>query len=240
MSSNKSIREKMINISKRDENGKLHYYKNLQGMKFGRLMPIKYLYTNARKKAVWLCKCDCGKKIEVESDRLATGNTKSCGCLHSDESKKRAKLMIEAKTKYRRIYEKELAHIFHAMKSRCYNPECKAYKNYGGRGITIFQDWLDDFNNFYEWSIKNKYEKSLSIDRINVNGNYEPTNCRWVTNLQQQNNRRNNHFITLNEQTHTCAEWSRITGIPAGTITDRIRRGWDAERILNAKYKHKV
>lgn len=218
----------------------LHYYKDRIGQKYGRLIVMKYLYTNERRKAVWLCKCECGNYIEVPSERLATGNTKSCGCLHSDTSKERAKELIEKHTKYKNNNEKKIANAFRQMKHRCYNPKCKAYKNYGARGIKICQEWLDDFSKFYKWSIENGYNESLSIDRIDVNGNYDPNNCRWVTNLQQQNNKRNNKYIEFNGEKHTYAEWGRILNIPASTIAGRVRNGCTIEKILNNNYKQKV
>lgn len=240
--SNRSAREMLesINIPKRDDKGKLHYYKDITGQKYGRLIAIKYLYTDKRRKAVWLCKCECGNYTEVSSEKLSTGNTKSCGCLHSDKSKEKIKILIENQTKYKRKNEKEISTIFNQMKQRCYNKKCKAYKNYGGRGIKIYQEWLKDFNSFYKWSIKNGYKKELSIDRINVNGDYEPKNCRWVTNLEQQNNKRNNKYIEFNGEKHTYAEWSRIFNIPTATISDRVRRGFTVEKVLNTNYKKRI
>lgn len=218
----------------------LHYYKDRTGQKFGRLLVVKYLYTNDRRKAVWLCKCECGSYIEVPSENLVTNNTKSCGCLHREMAKKKIKKLIESQTKYKRLYEKDIAIVFNQMKRRCYNKKCKAYKNYGERGIRICKEWLDDFNKFYEWSINNGYKKELSIDRIDVDGDYEPNNCRWITNLQQQNNKRNNKYLEFNGERMTYAEWSRKLKIPISTIVDRVRRGYTVEKILNTKYKKRT
>ena len=111
------------------------------------------------------------------------------------------------------------------MKYRCYYQNHPSYKNYGGRGITVCQEWLDDFMNFYNWSMANGYSDELTIDRIDVNGNYEPNNCRWATRKEQQNNMRNNVFLEANGERHTISEWSEITGINRSTISNRLRRG---------------
>lgn len=235
MSSNKKI-----NVPKRDKDGTLHYYKDLTGQKFGRLVVEKYLYTNNRRKAVWKCKCDCGKYVEIPSERLLQKFTKSCGCLHSESSKQNVKKATEKKLKYHTEAEKIIYHTFSQMKRRCYKSKCKAYKNYGARGIKIYDKWLKEPKLFYEWSIDNGWEKGLSIDRINVNRDYKPNNCRWVSNLVQQNNKRNNRYLEYKGQIHTTAEWSRILNIPKGTIADRLKKGWETEKILNNKYTRKV
>ena len=118
------------------------------------------------------------------------------------------------------------------MKQRCYNPNNRSYKNYGGRGITVCQEWKEDFQTFYDWAIANGYKKGLEIDRIDVNGNYEPDNCRWTTSKKNNNNRRNNVKIKIGREEHTVAEWSEITGIPRSTILERFRSGKPLEEIL--------
>lgn len=235
MSSNKKA-----NIPKRDKEGNLHYYKDLKGEKFGRLIAEKYLYTNYRRKAVWKCKCDCGNYIEISSEKLTTGNTRSCGCLHIETTRRNVQKAIEKQTKYYTEEEKIIYHTFFQIKRRCYNSKCKAYKNYGGRGIKVCDEWLENSKSFYLWSINNGWEKGLSIDRINVNGDYEPNNCRWITNLVQQNNKRNNRYLIYKGEKHSTAEWARILNIPISTIADRIRRGYSVEKILNNEYTRKV
>lgn len=108
------------------------------------------------------------------------------------------------------------------MKNRCYNKKLKEYKNYGGRGIKICDEWKNDFLVFYKWSIENGYSDNLTIDRIDVNGNYEPSNCRWATIEMQANNKTNNHFITYNNQTLTINQWARKLNIPRETIKTRL------------------
>lgn len=123
--------------------------------------------------------------------------------------------------------------IYTSMKSRCYYKRNKEYKNYGARGIVICEEWLNSFEAFYSWAMNNGYKDNLTIDRINVNGNYEPNNCRWVTMKIQNNNRRNNHYITYNNETHTVAEWASIKNISSDTIFKRLRNNWSIEKALN-------
>ena len=165
--------------------------------------------------------CDCGKTVVVSGYNLRSGKTKSCGCYMIDQTKK-------ANTKHG-MFGTSIYRTYSNMKNRCYNPNYYLYKDYGGRGISVCDEWLGNngFSNFYEWSKENGYRPDLSLDRIDCDGNYSPQNCRWVDMVTQQNNRRNNHMITANGETHTMAEWSRITNIPYCTIQRRIYSGWD-------------
>lgn len=113
------------------------------------------------------------------------------------------------------------------MKQRCYNKNRDCYDNYGGRGIIVCDEWKDSFSNFYFWAIKNGYSDDLTIDRIDVDGNYEPNNCRWATRKIQDNNRRTNRYITIDGITHTLEEWIDIYGMSKNTVRQRIKRGWD-------------
>lgn len=118
------------------------------------------------------------------------------------------------------------------MRRRCYEKKNHKYKNYGGRGIKICDDWLHDFCSFRDWALSNGYSETLTLDRVDVNGNYEPNNCRWVTQKTQQNNRSNNHRIEYNGEIHTMAEWAEITGISYRTIKDREKRGLPSRLVL--------
>lgn len=125
-----------------------------------------------------------------------------------------------------------LYNIWARMKQRCENPKLYGYKDYGGRGITVCAEW-HEFTPFYDWAMTHGYKENLTIDRIDLNGNYEPSNCRWVTMKVQANNKRRNHLITLNGETHTISEWARITGINKSTIRNRIvLYGWNIEKAL--------
>lgn len=126
------------------------------------------------------------------------------------------------------------------MKRRCYNPEEKFYKDYGGRGIKVCDEWMDKkegHSNFQKWAVENGWEEGRSIDRIDVNGNYEPSNCRWATPEEQANNRRNNNYITINGVTKTTSEWARQIGISQNAFTGRINSGWTGEELLKPKFK---
>jgi hypothetical protein len=118
------------------------------------------------------------------------------------------------------------------MKLRCHTTTNKDYERYGGRGITVCEEWKN-FSTFYEWAMANGYQDNLTIDRIDNDGNYEPSNCRWTTQKEQQNNRRNNHLITHNGETHTIAEWSRNKGFGKWVIGSRLRGGWDVGAAID-------
>ena len=119
------------------------------------------------------------------------------------------------------------------MKGRCYNPNNNRYKYYGGRGITVCDEWKNDFMAFYDWSITHGWKEGLTIDRIDVNGNYCPENCRWIPLSDQMGNRTNSRYLTFNGETKTLAQWSKISGISSDTISNRLNRGWSVEDALN-------
>ena len=121
------------------------------------------------------------------------------------------------------------------MKCRCYRNKETAYKYYGDRGIIVCDEWLNDFQAFYDWAMANGYDDTLTIDRIDVNGNYEPSNCRWVSRKVQMNNTRRNHLITYNGKTQTIAQWAEELNIKQNTLLYRIRRGWSIEKALTKR-----
>ena len=131
-------------------------------------------------------------------------------------------------------------HIWRCMIYRCENPHDHAYKNYGGRGIRVCVEWRNSFLTFYEWATNNGYQENLTIDRINVNGNYEPGNCRWITKGEQTRNKRDTTHIFFRGRTRTLSEWSRLTKIARTTIYTRLECGWSIERALSTPVKKKV
>ena len=202
---------------------------DLTGKKFGRLTVIKRVENNKWGKAQWLCRCDCGNETIVRCDYLVQNRTTSCGCYNRELITKYRKNEKDTENKN---YKEKLYTVLKGMKRRCYNKNEKAYKNYGQRGIKICNEWLNSFQSFYDWAINNGYKEGLTIDRINNNGNYEPSNCRWITNKKQQNNRNDNCYITYKNQTHTLAEWSEIFNIRYSRLFWRIKKGWDIEKAL--------
>jgi hypothetical protein len=210
---------------------------DLTNQKFGRLLVIKYYGKSKDGHSIWTCKCDCGNIINVTSNSLKTKNTKSCGCLHKEIARKRkgskCNFYKHGKANTR------LFNIFHGIKERCLNNSDRNYKLYGKKGIKICNEWLDKENgfiNFYNWAINNGYSDNLTIDRIDVNGDYCPENCRWVDMKVQANNRTNNHLVTYNGKTHTISEWSKITTIKSDTLVKRLNiYKWSIEKTLTKK-----
>lgn len=155
---------------------------DLTGKSFGRLTVLTKTKSKC-KQITWLCRCDCGKEIPVLSWNLRSGHTISCGCKCSENLKNG--LRTSHKLINHRLYG-----IWENMKSRCYNPNTPQFQYYGQQGIVICDEWKHEFLSFYNWAIKNGYSDELSIDRINPYGNYEPSNCRWATSEEQNNNKR--------------------------------------------------
>lgn len=204
-------------------------FKDLTGQRFGRLTVVYRVedYISPKGYAIpkWECVCDCGNKLEARGDKLKSGTLKSCGCLHKRTIKKRVNQKHGmSNTRLYRIYKE--------MYGRCYSPKCPAYQDYGGRGIKICQEWLDDFMNFYNWAITNGYRDDLTIDRINNDGNYEPSNCRWATAKEQARNTRNTVFLTYKGETKSVPEWAEIIGISKDTLTYRKRAGWSDKECI--------
>jgi hypothetical protein len=195
----------------------------LENERFGKLTVIYRVGEDDNVKySRWKCTCDCGEITFVKTSNLTKGITKSCGCWNKE---------IKPNFKHGKANTR-LHHIWDTMKQRCLNSNNKKYPNYGGRGILIYKEWINDFINFYDWAIDNGYEKTLTLDRIDVNGNYEPSNCRWVSQEIQQNNRRNNIIITINSITKTASQWEKECNLRVGLVANRFKLGWEGERLL--------
>lgn len=172
---------------------------------------------------------ECGKIREVAYNSLISGKVRSCGCL-------RRRSHGTHHMTGTRIYR-----IWRGINKRCYNKNDRNYYKYGERGITVCDEWKGrgNFINFYNWAMSHGYRDDLSIDRIDVNGNYEPSNCRWATLKEQMNNTRTNYFITYNGKTMTMAQWAEELGITYGAMCQRKHRGWSDEELIEGKRKHK-
>ena len=199
--------------------------KDLTGQKFGRLTVESYSHKDKNGKSFWKCKCTCGGEKTVSGDKLKRGNTQSCGCLQREARGKSLRTHGMTETK---LYTAWLN-----MKSRCTRKSNMMYHNYGGRGISFCKEW-EDFNTFKEWAKKAGYKEGLSLERIDVNGNYEPGNCKWIPLSEQSLNQRRSHHVTAFGKTQTIKEWSDESGIKYDTIERRINcYGWDPEDAVS-------
>ena len=203
---------------------------DLTGQRFGRLTVQGFAGKGKNGVILWRCMCDCGNITDVWASNLRRKTTVSCGCYRRDMARR---VKTTHGGKGTRLYN-----IWHGIKLRCLNVSDHAYKNYGGRGITICDEWRDSFEAFHDWAIANGYSYDLTIDRIDNDGNYCPDNCRWTTRAEQNRNRRFNHMITYNGQTQTLAEWSRQIGVSEDALRKRLTTyGWSVEKALTTRKK---
>lgn len=199
---------------------------DLSGKRFGRLVVTNEFLITKEGRRKWKCLCDCGNIAYVVTNNLTGGHTKSCGCWNME--------VKSTSHKKHGMCNSRIYRIWCNMKSRC---ECKsndAYKLYGQRGISVCEDWKT-FESFEKWAMLNGYSDNLTIDRIDVNGNYCPENCRWATCKQQGNNTRSCRFITYNGDTKTMREWEEHLGLGRGVISFRLKNGWTEEESLKIK-----
>ncbi|MBW2003019.1 MAG: hypothetical protein JRI72_00180 [Deltaproteobacteria bacterium] len=206
-------------------------HKNLTGLKFNRLLVLKQAKSKNNKRR-WLCKCDCGKLVEVITYDLTRGHTKSCGCLNKEKIRKVGKSNTTHNMKKTRQYN-----TWSHMKSRCTNLKNKNYSKYGGRGITISKKWLT-FEGFWD-DMKKGYNDNLTLERIDNNKGYCKENCKWATMKIQQNNKRNNRKITYKGQTRGVYEWAEIINISPQLLHWRLKNKWPLEKALNKSSGYK-
>jgi len=205
------------------------------GSKFGRLTFVDYA---PRKDKYYMGNfvCDCGNKVVRKINKVRNRETKSCGCLNKELAKSMCDKGLSVKhglfSKNSENYS--LSMVFNAIKARCYNKNVKEYKHYGGRGITMCDEWFNSVLKFHEWCLSNGYKKGLHIDRINNNGNYEPNNCRFVTSKENMNNTRANINLSYYGEKLTLAQVSELTGITAFAIQYRInKKGMTVEQATS-------
>lgn len=204
------------------------------GLKFGRLLVLEraedYVASSGRHEVAVLCQCDCGNIKRIRASVLKNGSTKSCGCYKRE--------VTVARTRTHGLTRSRIRKTWCSMIRRCENSTDKSYRNYGGRGIRVCDEW-HDLETFVAWAYENGYSDDLTIDRIDSSGDYCPENCRWVDRKTQNNNTRRNHLITFNGETKTMAQWSESTGISYAAIKTRINRcGWTPERALTTPVSH--
>ena len=207
-------------------NERMYKINIFEGEQYGYLTVIARAENAKNGHSRWVCKCRCGKETVVLSTHLKSGRIKSCGCWWQERKHEYRK--IHGFTKKERLYN-----IWQAMKNRCYTKSHWQYQNYGGRGIVVCEEWKSNYLNFRNWALENGYEDNLTIDRIDVNGNYEPNNCRWATMAEQNLNKRNSHLITYKGITKTMTEWAWEVGLPPCVVQYRLNKAkWSVEKAL--------
>lgn len=195
------------------------YLDSLIGKKFNMLTIVSYKKKGKNNKNYFVCKCDCGKIKEIRANHILNDNQYSCGCI---------------KTKYAdRTIGNAIYDTWNRMMHRCYDTNHHKYARYGARGIKVCDEWKNNYDNFYKWSLDNNFQLGLSIDRIDNNGDYEPSNCRWATRKQQMRNTSRNRYITYKGETHSLAEWCEILNVKYGTASTRLHRGKSLDQVFS-------
>ena len=184
------------------------------GKRFGRLVVVELDHVNKYNSTWWRCLCDCGNETVVYRGGLTSGDVTSCGCYRREH--------IHEYGRTHGLTRDPLYGVWSGMIQRCTNKNAQNYGRYGGRGIDVCDEWRTDFQQFYDWAVLSGYSEGLTIDRIDNELGYYPENCRWVTRQTQQNNTRNNHYVTFEGETHTIAEWSRLLGVNHETLRYRV------------------
>lgn len=207
---------------------------DLTGQKFGRLTIIEraenYIAPCGHHTPMWKCKCECGNEYVANPAHLKNGRVKSCGCFNKEKAKK---TMTKHGHHNTRLYG-----VWSVMKQRCYNPKSKAYRLYGAEGKTVCDEWLHDFQAFYDWSMSHGYQKGLEIERIDGTKGYSPENCRWATRKEQANNMRTNHLIEYKGKKQTIAQWAEELNMNVDTLYNRVLRyKWSIEKALETPVK---
>lgn len=197
---------------------------DIAGRRFGRLVAVSPVSGSKGTRRTWLCECDCGKTKSALTSDLLKGKTRSCGCLARE-------LLRKARTTHGQSASPEYR-CYKGMLNRCYNPNTREYPNYGGRDIRVCERWLEDFTNFLA-DMGPRPSPKHSIDRIDVNGNYEPTNCRWADQYQQQNNRRDNRLISHEGKVYTLSQLARMAVVDRPTLAKRLDRGWTVQAAIS-------
>jgi len=196
---------------------------DLTGKKYGKLTVIQLAVDDIGKKKKWLCMCECGNRVIVAGSNLRSGHSTQCkGC--------QLKAINLKKIKHNKAKSK-LYGVWGGMKNRCENPNSKSYKDYGAKGIKVCDEW-HEAKQFITWALKNGYAEGLEIDRRDVNGDYSPSNCRWVSRLQNANNKGNNRIFCINGRNMTMAEIARENGIKYKLLHKHLNKGMSIEDAI--------
>ena len=198
---------------------------DLTGKRFGRWTVISKADSTSDWRTRWNCICDCGTKAVVQGGNLRNGKSVSCGCYKKEVTSEISKTHGDS-------YGVRLYRIWMGMRQRCNNPNSVKYPIYGGRGIKVCDDWNQSYPSFKEWALSHGYAEGLTIDRIDNDKGYSPDNCRWISNKEQCNHKRNNVRITYNGETKGVPEWAKELSINARTVYERKRYGWSDEECL--------
>lgn len=189
-------------------------------------------FAGARKrKACWVCRCDCGNVVVVRSCDMQSGNTQSCGCLRQEKSSNAIR-MLNTKQGANNRTKRRLYLTWQSMRRRCSDPNHGAYLCYGGRGIKVCLEWENDYWAFERWAMLNGWHEGLTLDRIDNDKGYSPDNCRWATSKVQNNNQRRNVVLEYQGKRQTLTQWAEELGILVTTLYRRYERGWSVERML--------
>lgn len=198
---------------------------DLTGQKFGYLTVIKRT-ENKGKHTMWLCRCECEKVVTVNGYDLRKERIKSCGC-------KKGLMITQKKTQHGYSHTR-LDNAYQSIIKRCYDENNPAYKDYGGRGIVMCDEWLNDKTKFFKWAVANGYADNLTIDRIDNDKGYSPDNCRWATMKEQANNRRSNHYVFYDGEIYTLKELAEKYNINYDKLKQRINKlHWSIEKALS-------
>lgn len=199
------------------------------GRRFSRLIVLSFTRYDKSHHRYFMCKCDCGVIKEISISHLQSGRVRSCGCIWEENKHEYLK---KHGSRNDRLYT-----VWCGMKSRCNNIKAKSYKNYGGRGITVCEEW-NNYIPFRDWSIISGYREGLELDRIDNDKGYSPENCRYTTSKVNANNKRNNVIITWNNETHSLSEWSDVLLIPYTVLSARINKlKWGIEKSFTTEYR---
>lgn len=210
---------------------------DLTGKRFGRLVAIKKVGKADPHGTLWLCQCDCGNFIETRAGYLRAGQTTSCGCYRTELRSAIMSRSAEWNTKHghcRRGKRSKLYNVWNTMRERCDNPNSISYPNYGAKGITVCDEWKK-YENFLKFAVESGYKEGLALDRVDSDGPYCPENCRWVTQRENNRNKKNLIYLTARGETHLLVDWARMTGQPKARLYDRRKYGWSDEEIIFGK-----